>query len=104
MAVLQGQEKMAQYISDNLTGKSKTEPCQLNLSFKALGLLFVLACYPKDYEISAEKLSVICSPNGYNSIYNGLKELEKKGLLERTRQKDTKGKFVDSIWKLKTPI
>ena len=65
----------------------------INLSWKAKGLLTYLLSKPNDWKIYVSEL-IKRSTDGENSIRSGLKELEKIGHLIKRRIKDKKGRFI----------
>lgn len=63
-----------------------------NLSLKAKGLLTVLLSLPENWDYSINGLVAI-SKEGRDGITSAIKELESKGYLKRTQEKDKDGRF-----------
>ena len=68
------------------------------MSLKAKGLLSQMLSLPEDWNYSIEGLTTLAK-DGYDSIKEGLKELERFGYLKRTAVRD-KGKIVDWIYNI----
>lgn len=62
------------------------------LSFKAKGIMFYLLTKPDDWTIRVKDL-INHSTDGRDSIYNGIKELEEKGYIERKPLKGEDGRY-----------
>lgn len=62
------------------------------LSLKAKGLYGYLQAKPEGWEFSAERI-VLETADGRDAVRSGLRELEKVGLLQRMRNKDTHGQW-----------
>ncbi len=67
------------------------------LSAKAIGILCTMFSLPDDWKFSEVGLISIFQKDGQTSIRSGLKELEEKGFLKRTRIRE-KGKIVGVEW------
>ena len=68
------------------------------MSLKAKGLLSQMLSLPEDWNYSIEGLTTLAK-DGYDSIKEGLKELERFGYLKRAAVRD-KGKIVDWIYNI----
>lgn len=75
-----------------LIDKTFTEDTRL--SWKAKGLLAYLLTRPDDWTIMVKDL-IKRSKDGRDSVYAGLRELEKYGYLERRVRRDEKGRIIE---------
>lgn len=64
-----------------------------SLSFKARGLFYHLMTKPDDWQITVEGLVAQSSKDGKDSIRSGIKELEDRGYLVRTKTRNEDGTF-----------
>lgn len=68
------------------------------LSLKARGLLATMLSFPDNWEFSENGLCAIFKKDGQASIRSGLKELEERGYLTRTRTRDKFGRVSSVEW------
>ncbi|RAI79695.1 replication protein [Macrococcoides goetzii] len=72
----------------------KTAIYDSELSFKAKGILLYLLSRPDDWQIYESEIVKHCS-DGRDSVRSGLKELEEKNYIIRTRKRDEKGRLKE---------
>lgn len=70
-----------------------------NLSLKAIGLMSKMLSLPPDWDYTVEGLICICK-EGRDAVRTALIELEEAGYLERTRQRDERGRLGDTDYVL----
>ena len=68
------------------------------LSLKARGLLASMLSLPDNWQFSEEGLCNIFKKDKRDSIRSGLKELEARGYLVRTRKRDDSGRITAIRW------
>ena len=76
---------------------SNTHFQEKEMSLKAKGLLSLMLSLPDGWDYSIKGLCSL-SKDGYESVMNGLKELESFGYLKRTRSFNEKGHFAGYIY------
>lgn len=81
----------------NFTMISNVGLRDVNLSFKAKGLLAYMLSLPDDWVFYETEL-VNHSTDGLASVKTGLKELQEQGYLHRTRERNEKGQLKETIW------
>lgn len=81
----------------NFTMISNVGLRDINLSFKAKGLLAYMLSLPDDWVFYETEL-VNHSTDGLASVKTGLKELQEQGYLHRTRERNEKGQLKETIW------
>lgn len=64
----------------------------VNLSWKAKGLLAYFLSQPEEWELTLTHLKTVCT-DGMSSINAGIAELVNLGYIRRTRLKNEKGRF-----------
>lgn len=64
------------------------------ISWKARGILCYLLGLPDDWQIYETELVKHSEPDGISSLRSGIKELMKKGYIERVKLRNEKGQFV----------
>jgi hypothetical protein len=79
--------------SKDFTVMSNTHFREREMSLKAKGLLSLMLSLPDDWDYSINGLCTL-SKDGYESVMNGLQELETFGYLKRERSIDEKGRFA----------
>lgn len=72
------------------------------LSYKAKGLLTYILSHRDDYELSTEQ-AVREAKDGIDSVYSGLRELEKHGYLRRFRRRNADGTLGETDFHLVEP-
>lgn len=98
MAIIRNTNKDKYTVIHNEIFKDKT------LSLKARGMLTTLLSLPDNWEFNENGLEQIFN-DGITAIRTSLKELEKKGYLQRKQVRDEKGHFKSNNWIVyETPI
>lgn len=69
-----------------------------SLSLKARGLLAAMLSFPDNWEFSENGLCAVFKKDGQASIRSGLKELEERGYLTKTRTRDKSGRVSSVEW------
>lgn len=72
------------------------------LSYKELGLLGMLISAPKTQFITEQWLADQ-KTGGLSSVRSGLRELERKGFLERRPARHSSGRFMGNTWFVQLP-
>ena len=70
-----------------------------NLSLKAIGLLTMMLTLPDNWDFSLTGLAAIRS-EGIDAIRSTIKELEKKGYLQKTAIRNENGRFGKTVYEV----
>ncbi|MBQ6265142.1 MAG: helix-turn-helix domain-containing protein [Clostridia bacterium] len=70
-----------------------------NISLKALGVYFMIASLPDDWNFSVRGLCALCS-DGRDSVISAVRELEQAGFLKRINSYGEKGRFSKCEWNI----
>lgn len=89
MATFRTKKRASEFVTLDKTAIYDSE-----LSFKAKGILLYLLSRPDDWQIYESEIVKHCS-DGRDSVRTGLKELEEKHYIIRTRKRDEKGRLKE---------
>lgn len=100
------EKKIMNKFKNNIKGNFTTIPNSVvtnkDLSWKAKGIFTYLASKPDDWQFFMDEINKNAT-DGINSLKSGIKELEKAGLLVRTKSVNKQNRFIGWNWELKIP-
>lgn len=70
----------------------------VQLSFKARGLLGALVCLPEGAALQFDRVLNLSDVDGRDAIRSGLRELQRAGHLQIVQERDGSGRFGRTVW------
>ena len=71
------------------------------LSYKARGLLSTIFNLPDNWDLNQAGLASLSDKDGIDSVRSGMKELEENGYIIKESVRNSKGRFVDTVYYIK---